>query len=192
MKRIKLTRIVAGICLSLIISGASASPVETIETNTYTINPRTQYDILRELNAYSPIRKNGVTYHGNTDWNVIWRFQLQPVTAGCSLSAIKTRVEITYTLPILNKDIRNGNTIRRFNTYKQALVRHEHNHGLNGVKAAQEIDRRLHELKPAPSCRQQEKIANDIGHRIILKYAAMDTEYDRITRHGRTEGAFIN
>ncbi len=171
---------------------AYATLTKSVRTEYYTINPQTPYDILHALNRRSPVRENGLIFHGNTDWNVSWRFQIQPAPGECKLFDIHTQLDIKYTLPLLDKRVQNKKTIERFNLFSKALTKHEHNHGLNGKKAAREIDNTLRVLRPEADCTQLEQTANVLGQKIIRKYTVIDREYDRITQHGRTEGAFIN
>lgn len=181
-------------CLLLLLlstTSASASYLETTLTKYYTISPRISQDISRELNWRSPIREHGVTYHGHTDWNISWNYKVQQVPRGCVINNIQTRIEIKYTLPTLDERITDKKTIDRFNTFNQALTKHEHNHGANGLKAANEIDTALHSIAPQRNCRQLDRYANQLGHGIIQKYIDIDNEYDRSTRNGRTEGAYI-
>jgi len=169
----------------------SASYPETNLTEYYTISPRAPQDISRELNWRSPIRENGVTYHGHTDWNVSWNYRVQEIPGGCAVTNIQTRIEIKYTLPTLDERITNPDIISRFDRFNAALTKHEHNHGANGLKAVSEIDEALHTLAPQRNCRQLDRQANQIGHGIIRKYIDIDNEYDRSTQNGRTEGAYI-
>ncbi|HHO59699.1 MAG TPA: DUF922 domain-containing protein [Thiotrichales bacterium] len=171
---------------------AIAAPVETVQTIHYAIAPATPYDILRQLNWRSPIRGNNAIYHGNTDWNIKWRFTTQQQQGVCRIRDIHTTVTVTYTLPVLDKSVTDQNTIARFEKFSKALEKHEHNHGRNGLTAAKEIDDALQALKPQASCRQLEQTANRIGRGIVSKYSAIDDDYDRRTQNGRTEGAFIN
>lgn len=185
-------RFLSTFILFLLAFNTDASPTNSVKTVFYSIYPQNQYDILRELNYRSPVRSNAMVFHGNTDWNVSWRFQLQPVPGGCKLTSIKTHVDITYTLPALDGRVKDKETRKRFNAFSEALTRHEHNHGKNGLKAAKDIDDGLHNLRPAGNCRQLEQEANALGHRIVKQYSEADSEYDRVTQNGRTEGAFIN
>ncbi len=176
----------------LLTSAIDAAPVESVHNEYYTIYPQTPYDILRELDWRSPVREKGLTFHGNTDWSISWRFKTQKIAGSCKLFDIHTLIDIKYTLPVLDKHIQNKNTIKRFTVFSNALVRHEHNHGLNGKKAAREIDDALRALRPEINCTQLEQAANNLGRSIVQKYTAIDNEYDRVTQNGRTEGAFIN
>ncbi len=192
---IKRTSIPALLLLT-ITTAADATYLETTFTEYYTISPRAPQDILRELNWRSPIRENGMTFHGHTDWNISWNYKLQPVPGGCAITNIQTRVDIKYTLPKLDERITDSNITTRFADFNTALTRHEHNHGANGLKAAAEIDQALHALQTPEqdrqrNCRQLDRYANQTGHRIVQKYARLDSDYDRNTQNGRLEGAFI-
>lgn len=180
----------------LTVTLANASYMQGIVTEHYSISPRTVHDILPALNWRSPIREHGMTFHGHTDWNISWNYRVQPVAGGCVLTNIQTRIDIKYTLPKLDERITDQAIISRFNTFNEALVKHEHHHGDNGLKAANEIDLALTALQtPSPdapgNCRQLDRYANQLGHSIVQKYATLDTEYDRVTDNGRLEGAYI-
>ena len=173
-------------------AGIAGSYLQTNFTKYYTISPRTAQDIARELNWRSPIHENGNTFHGHTDWNISWNYQVQQLPDGsCALTNIQTSIETKYTLPKLDERITNQDIISRFNRFDKALTKHEHNHGANGLKAVSEIDEALHTLTPQRNCRQLDQHANQIGHNIVRKYIAIDNEYDRSTQNGRTEGAYI-
>jgi len=177
--------------LSILGSNANASYLETTMTEYYTISPRAPQDILRELNWHSPIREHGTTFHGHTDWNISWNYKVQQIPGGCTISGIQTRIDIKYTLPILNERTTNAATVLRFKAFNDALIKHEHNHGANGLKAANEIDAALHSIAPQRNCQQLDRYANQLGHGIIQRYIDIDNEYDRSTQNGRTEGAYI-
>ena len=170
---------------------AWASPVINKQTVYYMAFPLNANDLMRALSSRSPIRQGSHVYHGNTDWSVDWRFSLQPVAGGCKLENIRVTLNIKYTLPQLDPRVRDGATVARFRKFSEALSRHEHNHGKNGVAAANEVEKALRTLLPKRDCHTLEATANALGHRIVDKYAKKDREYDRLTGHGRTEGASL-
>jgi predicted secreted Zn-dependent protease len=70
----------------------------------------------------------------------------------------------------------------------EVLQEHENGHKNFGINAAREIERRLTSLGSMRSCNALGNTANSIADQIVDKYSRMETEYDRRTDHGRTQG----
>ena len=180
----------AAILLSLSFS-LQAAPIESVEYKYYEISPRTPYEIKPELMRRSPIREGGGTFNGHTDWIVSWKFQSSSSPQGCQLVNHQTTVHVIHTLPALSSFVTDKRTIEVFNTFNDALTKHEKNHGEHGLTAAREIDKAFGEIQPQQNCRELSRMVNNIGNSIIQKYIFADNEYDRITNNGLTEGAVI-
>lgn len=139
----------------------------------------------------SPIREGGGSYNGHTDWYINWRYQARQGPQGCIAVDINTIVRVVHILPALSKHVTDRKTIEVFNTFNNALIAHEKNHGKNGLLAANEIDEALSKIPAQQNCRNLTRIIDATGKSIVQKYTNADIEYDRITRNGLTEGAVI-
>ena len=179
-------------CLLLMIStGALAEVIETIEYKNYVISPRTVYEIKPELVRNTPIRDRSGSYNGHTDWYIDWQYQTRQEANSCRILQTQTKIRIVHILPILSEHVTDKQTIDAFNQFNTALTEHEKNHGNNGLSAANEIDQALNNMQPQRNCRYVARMIDDIGNSIVQKYVKADSEYDRTTQNGLTEGAVI-
>jgi len=170
--------------------------IESVEYKYYEISPRSVYEIKPELRRRSPVHDTGGTFNGHTDWYINWQFQtsraqLAPGQYGCQLQNIKTKVHVVHILPRLSPYVTDPQTIEVFKKFNSALTQHELNHGNNGITAAREIDKSFHSLKPQQNCYSLSRYANNLGNDIVKYFVNKDSEYDRVTRNGETEGAVI-
>ena len=175
---------------------AFAETIESVEYKYYEISPRTTYEIKSELRRRSPIHDAGGTFNGHTDWYINWQFQtarvqIAPEQYGCQLQNIKTKVHVVHILPALSRYVTDQKTINIFKKFNAALTQHELNHGNNGITAAREIDKNFHSLEPQQNCYSLSRYADNLGNDIVKYFVDKDSEYDRQTRNGETEGAVI-
>ena len=76
-------------------------------------------------------------------------------------------------MPKLKNPSKTPKKVRKeFDEMYAALLRHERNHGKNGIRAARDIEK--------AKCKG--------GDAIIARYLQADKDYDRKTKHGKTEG----
>jgi len=170
---------------------ALAETVESTEYKYYEISPRSPYEIKLELMRNSPIRAGSGSFNGHTDWYINWNFRSAPGPYGCQLIDSRTKVHVVHILPALSEYVTDKQTIEVFNKFNAALTQHELNHGKNGLSAAREMDKAFSEIPPQQNCRMLSRIVDSIGNSVVQKYAQKDSEYDRQTNNGETEGAVI-
>lgn len=108
------------------------------------------------------MNKNGPNgFWGFTEWYVRW-------SGSCKVS-----VTVDYTMPKLDTSQNIPRDVKaKFDVFYAKLLKHEKNHGLHGITAAREIE--------ADKCKN--------SHAIIKKFNRKDLDYDKRTRHGRSEG----
>lgn len=158
----------------------------------YDIFPTSKHDLRAELFKRSPIKRNGETFHGNTDWHVSWNFRWKNTNGICNITEANTSVRVTYTLPQIAKDHPAAQPVRKsFKNYYSLLFKHEENHMKSGLYAAREIEIELLNLD-ALRCDGFGDAVNARANKIIGKYNKQDKEYDKKTDHGKTEGVDIN
>ena len=104
-------------------------------------------------------KKGPKGYWAYTEWYVKW-------TGSCKVS-----VSVTYTMPKL-KSGAPADVKSKFDKMYKKLLKHEKNHGNNGISAAKEIAK---------------KKCNG-GDAILAKYNKKDIAYDKKTDHGYSEG----
>ncbi len=184
-------KIIFSLLLLLTSLNVFASVNESIEYKYYVISPRTANEIKPELMRHSPIRQGSGSFNGHTDWYVNWKYQTTPSPQGCLLQNSQVSVRVVYILPALSEYVTDAQTIEIFNKFNKALTQHELNHGNHGLLAAREIDEAFKGAQAQRNCRQMSRMLNGIGNSIVRKYAQKDSEYDRVTSNGFTEGAVI-
>ena len=172
-------------CLPL--TGA-AQVRDDLVTRYYEVQVRPGDSLNRQVRAASPIREGGEVFYGHTHWNVHWDYRWNSEASGrCRLTSVQVSLRTEILLPQLrDADSRQAAAFERFIA---ALRRHEMGHYEHGKQAAAEIERDLLGLPPADSCAALEAQANQGAQRSIARYAAMDVQYDRETRHGVSQGA---
>ncbi len=169
-----------------------ADPKVNEEFSYFLIYPDNPSEIASELSKHSPIKENGKTYKGHTEWNVDWNYWWQTENGECKLNKVKTKVTVIYTMPKLAASHNTNNIKERFDKYYSALLLHEKGHKESGVLAATEIEKILLNLPSKLDCKQLESTVDIKAKNIIRKYNKRDIVYDYKTNHGRTQGAEIN
>lgn len=170
--------------------GALASPIVKVKTDYYSVSGKTAQEIRNDLNRKTPIQENGVKYDGYTSWFVKWNFWWRESNRRCSITTVKTKVDIQYTLPKLEVAITLPQPLQqKWDNYMQALIAHEAGHKNIGVRAANEIEQKIKNMASRPTCKQLEVDANHLGYETIQKYNRLDREFDRLTNHGVNDGA---
>lgn len=177
--------------LTLAASSALAEVSESLAYRDYSVAPHPAESLLFALNRASPIRENGRTFHGYTEWQVSWRFRWHQEPSGrCAITSARTQVTGSIQLP----QLKGGTAAQKtaFERYLPALREHELGHYRIGRDAAAHIDREILQLPPMHNCRALEQAANDGAYRTLARFQQQERDYDASTGHGRTQGAWLN
>jgi predicted secreted Zn-dependent protease len=163
--------------------------VPRLRVETYDVEGTTAQEIRRDLNRRGPL-SHGQRFDARTEWNVRWRFDLEPRDESCRATRPRVDLDVLVTLPRWRQPTdAPASLVERWQRYLRALENHEEGHAAIGASAADEIRAALAQLPPAPTCDEAERRANRAGQEIVGAHNRRDEEYDEQTDHGATQGA---
>lgn len=149
----------------------------------YPVSGRTSRAVRTAMNAARPAETDGgERFDGVTRWQYSSRWQRRSGQQ-CLPETTVTSVAITVVLPDLAEPEKLGRRDREaWGRYFKALATHEMNHARIALHGRQEMEKAM---RAASGCEDMqaasERVSNDV--------AAASREYDRLTEHGKREGA---
>ncbi len=171
----------------------TVAPLIKIAYRYYPIAGTTATELRSQLNQLGPSDETeGRRYDARTDWVVKWTYRYRQQSHACILQQAQTQVAVTFTLPQWQPTPRAARSlVQDWRRYQASLQLHEDGHKDHGVGAAQDIQQALRRLPPAAACAALETQIQTAARAIIRTYNQKDLEYDRVTRHGSTQGAIF-
>ena len=170
---------------------ANTEPIIYTQYKYYEINTGMASQLLSNLNSASPVKQDGKTFHGYTEYLIKWNFYWKTTNGKCQISKVSTKVNLTITLPkMVNKNAENKLKLI-WSKWYPALVMHENGHAKLAVKIAREIETSIKRLPAYSNCNDLESLANATGYKLMEKLKRLNKEYDINTNHGETEGAAL-
>lgn len=169
----------------------SGSLPVSVRYNYYPIRGLSDTELRSQMAQQGPLDTvEGRRYDANTAWTVRWSYRYRSVGNQCAIASVKTKVDITFTLPQWQPAAGTARSlIAEWNQYLAALQTHEDGHKNHGVAAGQAVMQTLSRLPAAASCQSLGAAANKAAQQIVQRYNQKDIEYDRLTQHGFTQGA---
>jgi len=177
---------------SLPTQAAFPAPVVNVKTNYYTIQGNSPQQLRQQLNQLGPISRTGRRFDGNTQWRVRWKYGYSNRPNQCQLTSAQITLNAIITMPRWQTPTNAQPQLKqRWQRYTRALQLHENGHRDNGVAAARELTNSLRQLgqRRFSSCTAMTQQFKQTSDRIISYYSQRDKDYDRVTQHGRTQGA---
>jgi predicted secreted Zn-dependent protease len=164
--------------LRLAAPDAAAFPNTTLHG--YVLQATSPRAIRAEMNRLRP-RVNGRQHDATTSW----RYSLRLMSSGGRCDP--TTAVADYTISIVMPDLQDRERLRRqdkqaWDRYFSALQMHEVNHARIAQLGAQQYQAAI---RSAPTCEAGRAAAAQVAADV----SAASAEYDRITEHGRHEGA---
>jgi predicted secreted Zn-dependent protease len=190
---------VARTALAASLAFVSTAPLAAIEKQGPAIQDTIQYHdvegntasaLLAALKRVSYARPNGDTFAAaNTRWRLSWNVTVQPTKNGCALESATTGLDVEMNLPRWTPPAgaRPG-LVRSWNTFADAVRKHEDGHREIAIDAVHEVDRRLQGARTARSCDALRKNLKRVAEAAVREYREKDNSYDVTTMHGRTQG----
>lgn len=153
---------------------------DTIVT-TYAVGGRDSRQIRRSMNELRPTAPSGDRHDAVTRWQSRWRMSGRQ--GRCDPATAQVDFTITVTMPVLEEPERlRGRDRQAWDRYYAALTLHEGNHVRLALAGKSKLESAL---RAAPDCASM----REIGESVMEELAAASVEYDRVTQHGRSEGA---
>jgi predicted secreted Zn-dependent protease len=123
-----------------------------------------------------------------------WNFWLDAVSANsnvCTIRWVDVSAHITYWFPRWKTSYQATAEVQAdWQEYTKALAYHELGHAAQAYKVADEALQQMISLKNKPtSCDALRDELNKIGNQAIQNQISNDSEYDRLTLSGATQGA---
>ncbi len=169
---------------------AQAEIKESLAYNYYDVNLQPGRLLYPQIEAAAPRRADGSYYVGHTRWALSWKPMLEIAPNHCALKSVDITLDAVITLPVLH----NATTAQKqkFAPFIEALRKHELGHALFGAKTAKELEAKLAKLLPEADCETLMKRADMHWNILVQRSNALEKEYDRITDHGKKDGAYIS
>lgn len=171
-------------------ASTAAEVVDNMIHETYRVVHTPGKSLAASISAVSPIREEGKTFLGHTKWRINWHFRWNKSSTGhCAIISTKTTINLTVTTP----ELLAADSAARiaFDKFRQRLLFHEDGHVRIARETAKTIDHSIRKLASQSDCKQLESTANSIGHRLLEQGNQRSRDYDRLTSHGRTQGAWL-
>ena len=120
-------------------------------------------------------------------WHADWDYRL---SGKCRLTAASVSVRTVMTLPrwSIPADAPTY-VVTRWKRFIEALTLHEDGHVAQGIQTGNEILVALKTVPGAATCKRLVSVLQRTFERSKELGEARNTEYDRVTDHGRTQGA---
>ena len=143
---------------------------------------------IRELNAskqangpFNDIAESKVW--GQTGWRLEWKFSHDVTHGDCRIGAYKVIVASRMWLPRWDEyNLATPEVRAKWDAFFKGLRLHEEGHKANGVKAGNDLARRLRGLKPYPDCTALNDEIVALRRRIVSEYSLVDRAFDRVER----------
>ena len=143
---------------------------------------------IRELNAskqangpFNDIAESKVW--GQTGWRLEWKFSHDRTHGDCRIGAYKVIVESRMWLPQWGEyNLATSEVRAKWDAFFKGLRIHEEGHKANGVKAGNDLARRLRGMKPYPDCQALNDEIVALRRRIVSEYSLVDRAFDRVER----------
>jgi predicted secreted Zn-dependent protease len=165
----------------LFAAAPAVADFENVTLRGYEVRGRNARAVRASINDGRPADLGGARHDAVTYWNYRWQFS--GTNGRCDPASTVVTYTVTLVLPdLVTLDQMNRNDREKWNTYFAALVLHETNHvriaeaGAQGVRQA---------MRAAPDCESAQAVGLAENQRV----GAASAEYDRLTNHGRNEGA---
>jgi predicted secreted Zn-dependent protease len=134
---------------------------------------------------------NGDHFAANTRWQLRWNFRVeQHPGASCGLASAKTELDIRMTLPRwMPPKNASPALVKKWNTFADALRKHEDGHRDIAVEAARVVTDRVGAAQSENDCATLKQRLQRIADDTLREYRDKESSYDVTTLHGLTQGA---
>ena len=160
----------------------------------YNIRGRNSTELRAAMNAKGPLNKElGKRFDARTDWEIDWTYKWDKPLAEKGvyrLSQWTIQLNVKIILPRW-ENARDGLPFerRRWQVYQARLQLHEAGHVKLAERTASALDEAFSASSLFPSREKLEEAIRARAAAILRKHTAFHLDYDRRTRHGKTQGA---
>lgn len=166
-----------------------AKPFVLTSYEYYDIYPTNKHKLEESMDKASPLNILGSVRHGTVNWKIKYYYKREKKNGICSISDVKTRVNILYTVPKLAKEHNSLEEIKSvFNRYYVILKNYLNKHKYYAIKAAKQLEQELVKTPVNPDCDILKKDAKKIAKAILKKYKKKHKDYEIRTYEGFLEG----
>jgi predicted secreted Zn-dependent protease len=183
-------------CLAVLLSAsASAAELEAPEirdTIEYRdISGNSEDALASALKQVGATSKNGDRFAASTRWQLRWNFRVeQHPGESCELASAKTELDVHMTLPRwMPPQNASPGLVKRWNTFADALRKHEDGHRDLAIEAARVVVDRAGKAPAQRDCATLKKNLGRIADDTLREYKDKESSYDVTTMHGQTQGA---
>ena len=167
-----------------------AEPVIREIVRKYRIKGLNAQELRLEMNRKGPAGAGGRRFDAYTDWRVNWEYRWWETPTECRITAVTTRVRVTFTLPEWVQYDRGSHELQqKWDHYYETLFAHERGHRDFGLRAARDIEKVIWDMGRRETCAQLEKDANAAAQTTLNHYIRLEKQYDIETQHGAATGA---
>ncbi len=140
----------------------------------------------------SPIFTFGEVRHGTVNWKIKYYYKRERIDGICSITAVKTKVNVIYHVPKIAKNYKSPKGTRQvFQRYYEILKTYLKKHAEIAVEAADEIEKELVKIKPLNNCELIKTDAKRVAKSILVKYKKKNKDYEIRTYEGFLEGVRV-
>lgn len=158
----------------------------------YEVIGATISEIQRSMASASPNREGGTYFAGATVWDLDATYDLVPAKPGCIFGQAEVDLTIRVHLPVLVSPATPEAVRIEWARFKRALIAHEALHQQNAYRAATELISKLSNVRTELDCETARAVADRATKALVDKISAYDEVLDRRTRHGATQGVYLN
>ena len=120
---------------------------------------------------------------GQTGWWLRWKFAHDQSGGGCRIGTFTVSVHSRQWLPKWGQYSAASAAMReKWDAFYKGLTIHEDGHKANGIKAGNDLARRLRAMNPYPDCESLNADIVRIGERITSEYSMLDRAFDRVEK----------
>ena len=172
----------------LLLSAATTGLTIAESTQYYEVAGSSADELRAAIALRAPRDHTGQRGVGMTSWEVRWGYQLKQTASGCTRTSLKMEVNLVIALPRWKNRYDNTALADRWNTYLAALEGHERGHLEIALREAHEIYAQLSRLNSAKTCALLEESIDSTGKTMVDDLNRVQSDYDRRTKHGATQG----
>ena len=163
---------------------------ENLRKETYAVAGESAAELRDDLDRKRPPSPDGRRFDANVLWSLTWSFHFDPTPRACALNNATVELQMLVRLPVLAAEAEPSQSTReRWDYFALLLETHEAGHVDTYVEGARALQEAFAAVQPMATCEELRAVLGDLGASAIDAIRIADMQYDRLTDHGRSQGA---